>query len=116
MLPDAQAKALVDRLVDTLVVGKTNTIEEEVGNVRVESVVDTRHFIIVGDENGDALGHTMADTLPDRQSKTLLETLCYAKAKTLVPSKAKEVERARFKAQVNTLIVVLVEVLVSALA
>ena len=84
--------------------------------MKVESVVDTRHFIIVGDENGDALGHTLAATLPDRQSKTLLKTLCYAKAKTLVRSKAKKVERARFEAQVNTLIVVLVEVLVSALA
>ena len=61
-LADAEAKALVDRLVETLVVAKTNAIEEKVGNVRVESLVHTRHFIIVGNENGDALGHTLAAT------------------------------------------------------
>ena len=56
----------------------------------------------------------MADTLADAQGETLLETMCYAE--TLVHKYAGMVERARFEAQGDTLIVVLVEMLVSTLA
>lgn len=40
--------------------------------------------IIFADENGDALGDSLAHTPADAQDETLLETLCYGEAETLV--------------------------------